>query len=70
VDDRTGLKGVFDFALDWTPDVNSLGSPAASATNAPSIFTAVREQLGFRLDARKGPVDVLVIDHVEKPTSD
>jgi uncharacterized protein (TIGR03435 family) len=58
--DRTGLKGAFDVDLEWTPDEN----PDAG----PSVFTALEEQLGLKLEARKGPVDVLVIDHVERPT--
>jgi uncharacterized protein (TIGR03435 family) len=63
VDDRTEVKGVFDFTLDWAPDTPEASSEAQR--NGPSIFTAIREQLGFRLDARKGPVEVVVIDHVE-----
>ena len=69
VEDRTELKGRFDFTLDWTPDtsVQLDGPPTASAEsrNRPSIFTSIREQLCFRLDARKGPVEVVVIDRVE-----
>ncbi|HWF10883.1 MAG TPA: TIGR03435 family protein [Bryobacteraceae bacterium] len=66
VEDHSGINGVFDFTLDWTPDTAGLSDePEPSSRNAPSLFTAVREQLGFRLDARKGPVEVVVIDHVE-----
>lgn len=72
VEDQTALKGVFDFTLDWSPDTNVGiegvdGSPAPSAglRNGPSLFTALREQLGLRLDARKGQVEVVVIDHIE-----
>jgi uncharacterized protein (TIGR03435 family) len=54
--DRTGLTGAYDFTLTWTPD-----------QSAPSIFTAVQEQLGLKLEASKGPVDVIVVDQVEKP---
>lgn len=67
VADETKLDGVFDFTLDWTPD---------SATQPPdgppglSLFTAIREQLGLTLEANRGPVDVLVIDHIERPTED
>ena len=57
VEDRTGLRGVFDFTLDSAPDTAS--------TLRPSIFTALKEQLGLRLDAVKGPVEVVVIDRVE-----
>jgi uncharacterized protein (TIGR03435 family) len=51
--DRTGLEGRYDFELQWS-DV--------------SIFTALQEQLGLKLEPTKGPVDVVVIDHVERPT--
>ena len=54
--DQTGLKGNFSLSLKWAPD------GAAADSNLPSIFTAVREQLGLRLESTKGPVDVLVID--------
>jgi uncharacterized protein (TIGR03435 family) len=63
---QTGLEGFFNLKLQWTPDV-----PHASdggATEAPSIFTAIQEQLGLRLRAEKAPVEILVIDHVEKPS--
>jgi uncharacterized protein (TIGR03435 family) len=60
--DRTGLEGRFDIDLEWSPD--------QAASEKPSIFTAVQEQLGLKLESTKGPVDVLVIDHVEKPTPD
>jgi uncharacterized protein (TIGR03435 family) len=62
--DRTGLSGGFDLALDWTPDELSA---AASGT---SIFTALQEQLGLKLEPARGPVDVIVIDRVERPTPD
>ena len=75
--DKTGLKGLYDIKLQWTPDpvAGGLGGPPAPAgteppaadPNGPSIFTAVQEQLGWKLDSAKGPVDVLVIDRVEKP---
>ena len=69
--DRTGLGGKFDVDLLWTPDQpQGPGAPevSAGAVNGPSIFTAVREQLGLKLDSTTGPVDVLVIDHAEPPT--
>jgi bla regulator protein BlaR1 len=63
--DATGLKGVFNFTLDYSSDA------AAPSDNAgPSIFTALTEQLGLKLEAGKGPVDILVIDHVERLTGD
>ena len=61
--DRTRLTALYDFTLKWTPDVE------AGDSSGPSVFTALREQLGLRLDAVKNvPVDILVIDAVEKPT--
>lgn len=62
---RTGLSGEFELDLRFTPD----SSPAA-APEFPSIFTAVQEQLGLKLEAGRGPVEVLVIDSVERPTPD
>jgi len=64
--DRTGLDGPFDAELRWSSDVNT--SPANSDT--PSIFTALQEQLGLRLESTRAPVEVLVIDSVERPTPD
>jgi uncharacterized protein (TIGR03435 family) len=64
--DRTGLQGPFDVELEWSSDVGA----AATSANAPSIFTALQEQLGLRLEPSRGPVDVLVIDSVERPTPD
>jgi uncharacterized protein (TIGR03435 family) len=67
--DKTGLTEKFDLNLTWTPDQGA--SPARSAElNAVSIFTALQEQLGLKLESTRGPVDVLVIDHVEQPTPD
>jgi uncharacterized protein (TIGR03435 family) len=73
--DETGLNGVFDFTLDWTPDGggNTPGPAPQSADNnttLPSFFTALREQLGLKLEPAKGPIEVLVIDRIEKPTED
>jgi uncharacterized protein (TIGR03435 family) len=64
--DRTGLTGTFDIDLHWLPD-NPVAS-AAPGDEAVSIFTALQEQLGLKLESTTGPVDVLVIDHVERPT--
>jgi len=58
--DRTGLTGVWDFELQWSPPGTLNPDP-----DRPSIFTALQEQLGLRLDATTGPVEVLVIDRVE-----
>jgi uncharacterized protein (TIGR03435 family) len=63
--DETGIKGKFDFTLDWTKDGAVNDDPKAP----PGLFTAVQEQLGLKLDATKGPADVLVIDHVERPSA-
>ena len=54
---QTGIEGVFDVKLEWS-----------NAEAGPSIFTAIQEQLGLRLTSRKAPVNIIVIDHVEKPT--
>ena len=62
--DRTGLPGSYDVALKWTP---SLGTDAQPA-DAVSIFTAVQEQLGLKLDSGTAPLDVVVIDRIERPT--
>jgi uncharacterized protein (TIGR03435 family) len=70
--DRTGLQGEFDVDLQFAPErlsANPAGS-AAQLDDAPSFFTALQEQLGLKLESTKGPVDVLVIDHVEQPTPD
>lgn len=61
--DMTGLKGEYDVQLEWTPDQ---GTAAVVGTGVPSLFAAVREQLGLKLEARKGPLDVVVVDHVER----
>ena len=64
--DKTGLTGNYDYTLQWTPDN---GSEAESpADSAPSIFTALREQLGLRLESEKVNANVVVIDQVEPPT--
>jgi uncharacterized protein (TIGR03435 family) len=61
--DQTGLAGNYDYTLEWAPDY-----AAAEDTNAPSIFTALQEQLGLKLEPRKASIDVLVIDHAAKPS--
>jgi uncharacterized protein (TIGR03435 family) len=60
--DKTGLAGKYSFALTYTPD----DAPPAD-TNGSSLFTALQEQLGLKLESSKGPVELLVIDHAEKP---
>jgi uncharacterized protein (TIGR03435 family) len=73
--DRTGLTGKFDFKLKWTPDESQFAGagvkvppPSDKADAPPSLYTAIQEQLGLKLDPVKAPVDVLVVDHVEKPS--
>jgi uncharacterized protein (TIGR03435 family) len=68
--DQTGLKPFYDFKLEWTPEPPP-GLPAGAnlpPTSGPEIFTALREQLGLKLLSHKGPVEVMVIDHIEKPS--
>lgn len=65
--DRTGISGRFDITLDWAP--NEVTNPAPDDDSSfPDLFTALRNQLGLKLESTKGLVDVLVIDHVEKPS--
>ncbi len=68
--DFTGLQGRFDFTLSWTPDEDLKPlAPASGSTvsSGPTVFTALQEQLGLRLESRKVPVEVLIIDSVQKP---
>lgn len=79
--DKTGLTGKYDINLKWTPDESEgmmmrppdgsqpgAGNPAPPTTTGPSIFTALEEQLGLKLEAHKEPGDVIVIDHIEQPS--
>lgn len=66
--DRTGLDGSYTFTLQWTPQNLSGSAAASNDAPGPSLFTALEEQLGLRLESTKASVDVLVIDHVEKPS--
>jgi uncharacterized protein (TIGR03435 family) len=76
--DRTGLTGPFDLELEWMPDpfqapplTGGDGRAGASDLDSlPSLFTAVQEQLGLKLESARGPVDVIVIEHAERPTLD
>ena len=69
--DRTGLSGAFDFELKWTPDNLRAGSPGATSVgDNATLFTALQEQLGLKLDAQRGPVEFLVVDSAERPTPD
>jgi bla regulator protein blaR1 len=81
--DKTGLTGEYDFKLEFLPEIGQGGfgglnppppgafgpdGPGAVDPGRPALTTAVQEQLGLRLDSQKGPVEMLVIDHAEKPT--
>lgn len=75
---KTGLEGKFDWKLEWTPDSGpqqpgpSTDKQAAAAPpdlSGPSIFTAIQEQLGLKLESQKGPAPVLIIDRAEKPSA-
>jgi uncharacterized protein (TIGR03435 family) len=70
--DKTGIDGKYDLTLEWSPDDRSAKttdpSNEISAPPGPSIFTAVQEQLGLRLESTKAPVQTLVIDHIEEPS--
>jgi len=71
--DKTGLSGGFDATLTWTPDASLGNAPDAgppAADGGPSLFTALQEQLGLKLEAARGPVDVLVIDSAARPMED
>jgi uncharacterized protein (TIGR03435 family) len=74
--DRTNLDGAYDLELEWSSDLGLQQAPPAGAGAAEltpdglSLFTALQEQLGLRLDATRGPVDVIVIDRAEPPTPD
>ena len=67
--EKTGLTGKYDIDLRWTPDDRPASSETEKADAPPDLFTAVQEQLGLKLEPSKGPVDTLVIDHVELPTA-
>lgn len=78
--DKTGLAGTYDYTLNWTPDDAPPmgGGPAGGPpggdnapppdAGGPSVFAAIQEQLGLKLESQKGPVDVVVIDHIEAPS--
>jgi len=78
--DKTGLRGEFDFTLRWTPKPGEDGGPTGSGLppgtpeepaptpDGPSIFTAIQEQLGLRLQSARASVEVIVIDRVESPS--
>jgi len=72
---QTGLTGKYDFTLLWTPDDSQFAGmgakippPTDTANAPPNLYTAIQEQIGLKLEATKAPADVMVIDHVEKPS--
>jgi uncharacterized protein (TIGR03435 family) len=69
VEDRTGLTGKFDFTMQSTPEDRRAGAEDnGAASSAPSIFTALQEQLGLKLEPSKGLVETIVVDHAEMPS--
>lgn len=77
--DRTGLDAHYDFKLEWAPDPSQpvlrsrdsgtfVSSAPSADSSGPSIFTALQEQLGLKLEAEKGPVEIIVIDRADRPT--
>ena len=68
--DRTGLSGQFDLNFEWALPLAGAADSSQSFADGASIFTALQEQLGLKLESTRGPVEVLVIDSVEQPTSD
>ena len=72
VTDSTAMAGAYDLELAFAPEgpLPPGAPPSAADSDAPSIFTALQEQLGLKLDGRRGPVEVLVIDSIERPTPD
>jgi uncharacterized protein (TIGR03435 family) len=75
VQNQTGVTGSFDFQLAWTPDENEPADGQAKIlngipldTSAPNLFTAIQQQLGLKLESRRGQLEILVIDHAENPS--
>ncbi len=78
--DKTGIAGLYDIKLEWTPDetMRGIGLPGGETpgqessapidTSGPSIFAALQEQLGLKLESHKGPVEIIVLDHIERPS--
>jgi uncharacterized protein (TIGR03435 family) len=65
--DKTGLVGEYDFTLRWTQETEP-GVPAPADAPWPSLFTALQEQLGLKLELTKGPMDTIVIDYADMPS--
>jgi len=76
IEDKTGLQGNFEFTLEWTPDAAAPARPPDAPPappidpNGASFVTALREQLGLKLEARTGSIDVLVVDRAARPSPD
>ena len=72
--DKTGLTGRFEFTMSWTPEQMPTAAPPSGVPpidpNGPSFFTALQDQLGLKLQSGKGPVEVVVVDSVARPTPD
>ena len=66
--DKTGLSGTYDFVIEFTPESEPSESPSAVTADGETFLEAMKEQLGLRLESQTGPVDVLVIDHIEEPS--
>jgi uncharacterized protein (TIGR03435 family) len=73
--DRTGLLGDWSFELSFAPSPNAPPPPPGvdvppGDPNAPDLFTAIQEQLGLKLESTKGPVDIFIVESIERPTED
>ena len=71
---QTGLTARYDFKLQWTPDTSQTvrtadDEPPMDNASAPSIFAAIEEQLVLKLEVQRGSVEIVVIDHVERPSA-
>ena len=66
--DKTGLTSAYDLDLQWDPDLHADAAASAPSTEAPSIFTALQEQLGLKLVPQKEKFDVIVVDQVQPPS--
>jgi uncharacterized protein (TIGR03435 family) len=66
--DETALKGTFDVRLKWARDPRPGETLDPADTNAPSVFDAIQEQLGLKLESGRGPVEYMVVDQAERPS--
>jgi uncharacterized protein (TIGR03435 family) len=69
--DQTGVTGNVDFLLEWTPETRNPGPPGAEpapVSDSLSLEQALRDQLGIKLESQKATVDVMVADHIERPS--